>query len=135
MAYLEELRSKAGIRRSFPYPDIPRVQVPVGEADPILGDANAPVTIVQFAEYQCYYCNKASPTIDALVEKYPGKVRVVFKDYPLPNHERAMPAAQAVATSSIGASVRFPWNRAISKKIQNHATKNITSEAMNSTMP
>ena len=43
--------------------------------------------------------------------------------------------AQALRTSSIGPSTRLPWNRAASKKIQNQATKNITSEAMNSTMP
>ena len=43
--------------------------------------------------------------------------------------------AQAARTSSIGDRVRTWWNRAISKKIQNHATKNITSEAMNRIMP
>ena len=43
--------------------------------------------------------------------------------------------AQAVRTSSIGESVRTWWNSAISKKIQNQATKNITSEAMNRIMP
>ncbi len=42
---------------------------------------------------------------------------------------------QAAATSSTGERVRTWWNRAISKKIQNHATKNITSEAMNMIMP
>ncbi len=45
--------------------------------------------------------------------------------------------AQACFTSSMASwvDVRWPWNRAISKKIQNHATKNITSEAMNMIMP
>ena len=43
--------------------------------------------------------------------------------------------AQALRTSSIGPSTRLPWNRAASKKIQNQATKNITSEAMNMIMP
>ncbi len=51
----------------------------------------------------------------------------------------SMPAggqvAQARRTSSIEDRVRWPWNRAISKKIQNQATKNITSEAMNMIMP
>ena len=43
--------------------------------------------------------------------------------------------AQAVRTSSMPETVRWWWNKAISKKIQNHATKNITSEAMNMIMP
>ncbi len=43
--------------------------------------------------------------------------------------------AQAVRTSSMDESVRCPWKSAISKKIQNQATKNITSEAMNMIMP
>ena len=63
--------------------------------DPMLGKKDAPVTIVQFAEYQCYYCNQAAPTLERLMKEYDGRVRLVFKDYPLSNHTAALPAAVA----------------------------------------
>ncbi|MCP5157696.1 MAG: DsbA family protein, partial [Ectothiorhodospiraceae bacterium] len=93
--YVKELRKKKGVKASLPYPDLARVELDVTASDPVLGNRDAPVTIVQFAEYQCYYCNKVAPTLDALLEDYDGKVRLVFKDYPLENHTRAMPAAVA----------------------------------------
>ncbi len=98
--YIEALKSQVGLVTDLPYPDLPRVDVPVAADDPFLGNANAPVTIVQFAEYQCYYCQKVTPTLDRVLKDYDGKVRLVFKDYPLPMHSRAMPAS--VATHCVG---------------------------------
>ncbi|MEZ4316734.1 MAG: DsbA family protein [Myxococcota bacterium] len=93
--YMKELRKAKGVKSKLPYPDLARVELAVTDTDPVLGKRDAPVTIVQFAEYQCYYCNKVSPTLEALLKDYDGKVRLVFKDYPLENHTRAMPAAVA----------------------------------------
>jgi protein-disulfide isomerase len=93
--FVAELRKTAGVTGSIPYPDLKRAELAVGPTDAVLGATDAPITIVQFAEYQCYYCAKVSPTLQALVEDYDGKVRVVFKDYPLDNHRRAMPSAVA----------------------------------------
>ena len=56
-ALLKELRAGAEIKGSVPYPNLKRAAVELLPTDPVLGDAKAPVTIVQFAEYQCYYCN------------------------------------------------------------------------------
>jgi protein-disulfide isomerase len=94
-AYIAELREKKGVEASLPYPDLARVEIEVVDTDPVKGAKDAPITIVQYAEYQCYYCNKVSPTLDALLDDYEGKVRLVFKDFPLENHQRAMPAAVA----------------------------------------
>ncbi len=94
-AYVTTLREAAGVEASLPYPDLPRVEIPVLDHDPVRGPDTAPVTIVQFAEYQCYYCNKVLPTLQQLTEAYPTQVRMVFKDYPLSGHGRAMPAAVA----------------------------------------
>lgn len=93
--FIEELERAYGLAFLLPYPELPRVEVSVLPTDPSRGPADAPVTIVQFMEYQCYYCNKALPTVEKIVETYGDKVRVVYKDYPLPGHERAMPAAIA----------------------------------------
>lgn len=94
-ALLKELRDKAQVKGAVPYPDLKRIEVPIEPTDPVLGKADAPVTIVQFAEYQCYFCNKVQPTLEALLEDYDGKVRLVYKDFPLENHSRALPAAIA----------------------------------------
>lgn len=70
----------------------------IADDDAYLGDKNAPVTIVEFSDYQCPYCRKyATETFDQIKEKYidTGKVKYVFRDYPLGFHEYALPAAIA----------------------------------------
>ena len=57
------------------------------------GKEKAPVTIVEFADFQCYYCSQASKGMKKLVEKYKGKVNVVYKHFPLGFHPFAKPAA------------------------------------------
>ena len=68
-------------------------KVPLGES-PQKGPATALVTIVEFSEFQCPFCTKVLPTLDALREQYGDKLRIVFKSNPLPFHPRAEPAAQ-----------------------------------------
>lgn len=92
--YMSELRKKYGVNIQLPYPDLPRIDVSVDD-DPFMGPADAPVTIVQFAEYQCPYCGKARESLDEVAKNYPGKVKFVFRDFPLGFHDRAIPAAVA----------------------------------------
>lgn len=66
--------------------------------DPSLGNADAPVTIVEFSDYQCPFCgNFVSETMPLLLQDYidQGIVRVVFRDFPLPSHPQASLAAQS----------------------------------------
>ncbi len=67
-------------------------------SDPALGNANAQVTIVVFSDFQCPFCGRVEPTLDALRARYPGNLRLVWKDYPLPFHDKAKPAAIAART-------------------------------------
>ena len=60
---------------------------------PVTGPANALVTLVEFSDFQCPYCKRAHATVEELVKRYPGKLRVVFKHQPLPFHQHALPAA------------------------------------------
>ncbi len=55
------------------------------EGFPTLGEASAPVTLVEFADYQCPTCKLSAQTVSRLVESYGGKVRHIFKNYPLDN--------------------------------------------------
>ena len=75
--------------------DPPRSEVAIAAHDPTRGLADAPVTIVEFSEYQCPFCARVTPTLKALEQKYPGKIRFVFKDFPLQNHLQAPKAAEA----------------------------------------
>jgi protein-disulfide isomerase len=74
-----------------------RYNVPVSDTDPIYGDKNAPVTVIMFSDYQCPYCRKwYSDTFKTLMAAYPGKVRFIYKDFPLSSiHPEASPAALA----------------------------------------
>ena len=92
--YIEGLRAAKGLKTDLPYPDLPRIPVSVDD-DPFEGAENAPVTIVQFAEYQCPYCGRAGESVDQVMKAYEGKVKMVFRDFPLSFHNNAIPAAIA----------------------------------------
>ena len=70
-------------------------QIPVSPNAPTQGPASAPVTIQIFSDFQCPFCSRVNPTIEQVMERYQGRVRLVWRDYPLPFHPNAMPAAQA----------------------------------------
>jgi protein-disulfide isomerase len=62
---------------------------------PARGPASAPVTIVEFSDFQCPFCSRITPTLDQVVSKYGNKVRLVFRQFPLPMHPNAAKAAEA----------------------------------------
>ena len=68
-------------------------KVPVGTS-PVLGKPGALVTIIEFSDFQCPYCSKVEPTLKGLRAKYGDKIRTVWKNEPLPFHNRAEPAAE-----------------------------------------
>ena len=53
------------------------------------------ITVVEYSEFECPFCSRVKPTIEKLLTKYKGKVRWTVRDYPLPFHKRAKPAAIA----------------------------------------
>lgn len=63
--------------------------------NPTLGPKDAKVTIVEFSDFECPYCNKSQEVNRALRDKYKDKIRWVFRDYPLPFHKNAMGAHMA----------------------------------------
>ncbi|WNG28825.1 thioredoxin domain-containing protein [Cystobacter fuscus] len=67
------------------------------EVDPRMctGDAKAPVTLVEFSDFECPYCGKARPVLEAFAKKNATKVRFCNVPYPLPMHPNAVPAGQA----------------------------------------
>ncbi len=72
----------------------------VDEGDsPSIGAKDAPVVIVEWADFECPYCGAAAPVLDKLLREYPGIVRLVFKNYPLASHEHSEMAARAAVAA------------------------------------
>jgi protein-disulfide isomerase len=90
--YRQELLDRAGYRVRL---EPPRSEVAVPAVAPATGPEQAPITIVEFADYQCPYCQRAEPTVQEVLARYPGKIRLVHRDFPLDNHQRAVPASRA----------------------------------------
>lgn len=100
-------------------PDAPRVDLvaSVAKTAPTLGPATAPVTIVEVSDFECPYCRRAAATLKELLPLYPGKLRVVFRHFPLdqacnplltrPLHEHACEAARAAVCAAERDPARF----------------------------
>lgn len=88
------LRKNADIRWLMTEPSQPVQNVSVGD-DPSRGSANAPVTIVEFTDFQCPACAAMHPVLDEVLKSYGDKVRFVVRDFPLNQHENARKAAEA----------------------------------------
>jgi protein-disulfide isomerase len=79
-------------------PDAPAVGVvaPVSDQDHVRGDKNAPVTVIEYSDYECPFCSRFHPTMIQLVNEYKGKVRWVYRHFPLSSiHPSAQKAAEA----------------------------------------
>jgi protein-disulfide isomerase len=91
--YYDNLKKEMGIEVLLPPYEPPKVAVDA--TGPSKGPATAPVTIVEFSDFECPYCVKAEPTVKALLAKYPNQVKLVYRDFPLPMHSHAPKAAEA----------------------------------------
>jgi protein-disulfide isomerase len=90
----ERLRSTANVRLLIQEPQAPTQLISVDD-DPSRGPAAAPVTIVEFTDFQCPACAAMHPIIEEVLKSYGAKVRFVMRDFPLPIHPNARKAAEA----------------------------------------
>jgi protein-disulfide isomerase len=81
-------------------PDPEKVYQIEAGSSPTLGPADAAVTIVEFADFECPFCASARPTLKKLLEVYAAKVRIVFKHHPLPIHLKALLAHKAAVAAA-----------------------------------
>ena len=80
-------------------PDDGLGRVRVGIEGPVRGPADAPVTIVEFSDFQCPFCSRVVPTVDKILKDYPKQVRLFFRHNPLPFHNNAPLAAEAAVAA------------------------------------
>lgn len=95
---IKELKSEPAqaARPSAPTPTV--VSAVSIDDDPIKGDKNAPITIIEFSDYECPFCKRSNDQVISRIDKEyieTGKVRLVFRDFPLGFHKKAIPAAVA----------------------------------------
>jgi len=90
-AYLETLRTKGDVKIEL---EPPTTAVSSTAGAPTLGPTDAPVKIVEYADYQCPYCKQMHPLIKRLREEFP-KTQLIYEDFPLPMHANAQKAAEA----------------------------------------
>jgi protein-disulfide isomerase len=90
--YLKTLRTKYGVKVML---EPPRVQVATDDDPSRGGPADAPITIVEFSDFQCPFCSRAESVVDEVMKKYGNKVHLVYRDYPLSFHPFAEKAAIA----------------------------------------
>jgi len=93
-AFVDKLRDQSKVEYAFPIPELPHEKVEIGTG-PSWGKKDARVTLVEFSDFQCPYCSRASLMIKKLKELYPNDLRVEFRDYPLAQHPQARGAAEA----------------------------------------
>jgi protein-disulfide isomerase len=91
--YYDGLKKEMNIEVLLPAYEPPKIAVDA--TGPSRGPSGAPITIVEFSDFECPYCVKAEPTVKEILDAYPGKIRLVYRDFPLPMHARAPKAAEA----------------------------------------
>jgi protein-disulfide isomerase len=89
----ENVKAAGPSAAATPAPD-QKFEVQAGNS-PSRGPKNAPITVIVWSDFQCPFCGRAEPTLKQVMDQYPGKVRVVWKNQPLSMHPNAMPAAEA----------------------------------------
>jgi protein-disulfide isomerase len=92
-AYYDTLKKEAKAEVLLAPYEPPKVEVDA--TGPSKGPQGAKVTMVEFSDFQCPYCQRAEATVQKVLAAYGDKIRLVYKDYPLPNHPLAPKAAEA----------------------------------------
>jgi protein-disulfide isomerase len=106
-AGLDEAAKNDSARAAVVAPSLPPVDMAALARDPVAerGPANAPVTIVEFTDFECPFCRRSSEPIGQLLEQNPAQVRFIFRNFPLDIHDHAEQAAEAALAA--GAQGKF----------------------------
>jgi protein-disulfide isomerase len=105
-ALLDQLRNQASVDVALEAPELPRLEIAVG-VNPPRGPETAPITIVEFADYECPYCTRGYDTMKQVMEKYDGKIKWYFRDFPLSFHRNAV--GYSVAAQCAGEQGKY-WD-------------------------
>jgi protein-disulfide isomerase len=94
--YVGALRQSLGYQNDLAPP---RFEIAIGTS-PSQGPGDAPITLVEFSDYECPFCKSAEPIVKQVKERYPTQLRFVTKNFPLDAHPKAKPAAEAAVCAA-----------------------------------
>ena len=94
-AFVASLKKNHKVKLLLKKPSKPKVNVKVYSEDPQVGPKSSKVTVIEFSDFQCPYCRKASMTSRRILEEYKDRVHFVWKNFPLSFHQRARHASLA----------------------------------------
>ena len=90
--FLDRLKANHPVRIEL---EPPRLEINVSDDEPAVGPRSASVQIVEYSDFECPFCARASSTVRQIRETYGDRVLLVYRDFPLPNHSQAFRAAEA----------------------------------------
>ena len=91
LEYMKTLRNQGPIIMMLEPP-----RAPISMKDvPVRGVSGSPVSVVEFADYECPYCQQIQPVLESIEKEFKGKITIAYKDFPLPMHSSAPKAAEA----------------------------------------
>ena len=93
-AFVAQLRKGATIQIFLKAPEAPVYNITVDD-QPVKGNENASVTVVEFTDFQCPACAQTHPVLDRIANEYGDRIKLVVRDYPLKQHANAFKAAEA----------------------------------------
>jgi protein-disulfide isomerase len=95
LRFLESVRSQSKVVVRLQPPPVVRLPVSI-EGAPVRGAVDAPVTLVEFSDFHCPFCRQVQTTLKAILDRYPGKVKPAFRDFPVDGlHPQTRKAAEA----------------------------------------
>ena len=90
MAKVKEDEEKKQLEESFTKPLVAEIR----SDEAIRGPKDAPITLVEYSDFECPFCTRGNETVEKLMKKYDGKIRFIYKHLPLSFHDKAMISAQ-----------------------------------------
>jgi len=88
--FTKGLREQLGFENALEQP-----RFDIGSKGPTRGPDDAPVTLVEFSDYECPFCKASESVVKQVLERYPTQVKLLFKNFPIEMHPKARPAAEA----------------------------------------
>lgn len=115
-----------------PTPDLSKLP-PITDQDHIKGDKNAVIALVEYSDFECPFCKQFHPTVTQIIDEYKGKVKLIYRHYPLPFHQNAEKEAEASeCAAELGGNEAF-WK--FSDAIYERTTSNGTGFALDKLQP
>src|SRR5215204_1797823 len=93
LAFAGQLRRASVVQVNLNSPESPAFEISTDD-QPTKGNSNAPITLVEFTDFQCPSCAEQHPVLERIVSEFGNRVRLVLRDFPLTQHTNAPKAAE-----------------------------------------